>query len=192
MSLLKHFRNLRQKDSEKEPDEKAEGQAAGWLWGNYPLLKLRINNHLAVLMALAEMSQRKSEYLPKLSKEVLTRCPSIVKLLPAAATEDPATFERNNNPPFTDTPPRFSNYDDAISFWTCWLRSIEKYPYRIPVPNHLSEAHKWFWLTRDIDEGTGSSLLSRVEALIPFGQLDDIRLRSTEFTKDFHATHPSA
>ena len=171
--------------------EKVEGQAAGWLWGNYRLLKFEINKHLAVLMALAEMSQRKSEYLPKLSKAVLTRCPSIVKLLQAAATEDPATFERNIKPPF-DTPPRFSSYDDAIFFWTCWLGSIEKYPLHIPVPNHLSEAHKWFWLTRDIDEGRGSSLLSRVEAFIPFGQLDDIRLRSTEFTKDFHATHPSA
>ena len=44
-------------------------------------VKHSINNTLAVIMALSELSQRNAQHYEKLSKAVLTRCPDIVSQL---------------------------------------------------------------------------------------------------------------
>jgi two-component sensor histidine kinase len=44
-------------------------------------VKHSINNTLAVVMALSELSQRNTEYYEKLAATVLSRCPDIVDQL---------------------------------------------------------------------------------------------------------------
>lgn len=44
-------------------------------------VKHAVNNTLAVIMALSELSQRNTEHYEKLANAVLTRCPDIVAQL---------------------------------------------------------------------------------------------------------------
>lgn len=163
-------------------------QQSIWAGENFRALRRELNNHLAVIMALAELSQRNSACYPKLSAAVLERCPDIVRLLQAATSEDPETFERNRledlRCSFKDTPPRFPSRDDSISFWSFWLSSVESYPYRIPVPNHLREAHKWLSLAERDHPETRRDFVARVEALLQPEQLDQTRLDSEAFIRE--------
>ena len=51
------------------------------LQAKYSEIKHSVNNALAVMMALAEMSQRRSDYAEKLASAVLTKAPQIVSSL---------------------------------------------------------------------------------------------------------------
>jgi two-component sensor histidine kinase len=51
------------------------------LQAQYSEIKHSVNNALAVMMALAEMSQRRSDYAEKLASTVLTKAPQIVSSL---------------------------------------------------------------------------------------------------------------
>ena len=51
------------------------------LQAKYSEIKHSINNALAVMMALAEMSQRRPDYAEKLASAVLTKAPQIVSSL---------------------------------------------------------------------------------------------------------------
>ena len=44
-------------------------------------VKHSINNHIAVMMALSELSQQNNQHVEKLIKATLARCPEIVNLL---------------------------------------------------------------------------------------------------------------
>jgi hypothetical protein len=48
------------------------------LQSKYSEIKHSVNNALAVMMALAEMSQRRPDYAEKLASAVLTKAPQIV------------------------------------------------------------------------------------------------------------------
>ena len=51
------------------------------LQAKYSEIKHSVNNALAVMMALAEMSQRRPDYAEKLASTVLTKGPQIVSSL---------------------------------------------------------------------------------------------------------------
>ena len=51
------------------------------LQSKYSEIKHSVNNALAVMMALAEMSQRRTDYAEKLASAVLTKAPQIVSSL---------------------------------------------------------------------------------------------------------------
>jgi len=51
------------------------------LQSKYSEIKHSVNNALAVMMALAEMSQRRPDYGEKLASAVLTKAPQIVSSL---------------------------------------------------------------------------------------------------------------
>ena len=51
------------------------------LQSKYSEIKHSVNNALAVMMALAEMSQRRPDYAEKLASAVLTKAPQIVSSL---------------------------------------------------------------------------------------------------------------
>jgi two-component sensor histidine kinase len=51
------------------------------LQAKYSEIKHSVNNALAVMMALAEMSQRRPDYAEKLASTVLTKAPQIVSSL---------------------------------------------------------------------------------------------------------------
>jgi hypothetical protein len=51
------------------------------LQSRYSEIKHSVNNALAVMMALAEMSQRRPDYAEKLASAVLTKAPQIVSSL---------------------------------------------------------------------------------------------------------------
>ena len=51
------------------------------LQAKYSEIKHSINNALAVMMALSEMSQRRPDYAEKLASTVLTKAPQIVSSL---------------------------------------------------------------------------------------------------------------
>jgi two-component sensor histidine kinase len=51
------------------------------LQAKYSEIKHSINNALAVMMALSEMSQRRADYSEKLASTVLTKAPQIVSSL---------------------------------------------------------------------------------------------------------------
>jgi two-component sensor histidine kinase len=61
-----------------ESISRAELQA---LFDNYREIKHGINNTLAVIMALSELSQRNPAHYEKLAKAVLTRGPEVVQQL---------------------------------------------------------------------------------------------------------------
>ena len=48
------------------------------LISKYREVKHAINNHIAVMMALSELSQQNSQHVEKLIKATLARCPEIV------------------------------------------------------------------------------------------------------------------
>jgi len=47
----------------------------------YREVKHSINNHIAVMMALSELSQQNPQHVEKLIKATLVRCPEIVNLM---------------------------------------------------------------------------------------------------------------
>jgi SMC interacting uncharacterized protein involved in chromosome segregation len=51
------------------------------LQAKYSEIKHSVNNALAVMMALSEMSQRRPDYAEKLASTVLTKAPQIVSSL---------------------------------------------------------------------------------------------------------------
>ena len=51
------------------------------LQAKYSEMKHSVNNALAVMMALSEMSQRRPDYAEKLASTVLTKAPQIVSSL---------------------------------------------------------------------------------------------------------------
>jgi len=51
------------------------------LQAKYSEIKHSVNNALAVMMALSEMSQRRPDYAEKLTSTVLTKAPQIVSSL---------------------------------------------------------------------------------------------------------------
>jgi two-component sensor histidine kinase len=51
------------------------------LQAKYSEIKHSVNNALAVMMALSEMSQRRPDYADKLASAVLTKAPQIVSSL---------------------------------------------------------------------------------------------------------------
>jgi hypothetical protein len=51
------------------------------LQAKYSELKHSVNNALAIMMALSEMSQRRPDYAEKLASTVLTKAPQIVSSL---------------------------------------------------------------------------------------------------------------
>ena len=51
------------------------------LQAKYSEIKHSVNNALAVIMALSEMSQRRPDYAEKLASTVLTKAPQIVSSL---------------------------------------------------------------------------------------------------------------
>ena len=51
------------------------------LQAKYSEIKHSVNNALAVMMALSEMSQRRPDYAAKLASTVLTKAPQIVSSL---------------------------------------------------------------------------------------------------------------
>jgi len=51
------------------------------LQAKYSEIKHSVNNALAVMMALSEMSQRRPDYAEKLASAVLTKAPQIVSSL---------------------------------------------------------------------------------------------------------------
>ena len=48
---------------------------------SYREVKHSINNHIAVMMALSELSQQNPQHVEKLIKASLARCPEIVNLM---------------------------------------------------------------------------------------------------------------
>jgi hypothetical protein len=61
--------------------ETAEANELQALHEKFRELKHSINNSLAVIMALSELSQRNPQHYEKLTKAVLARCPDIVAQL---------------------------------------------------------------------------------------------------------------
>jgi hypothetical protein len=51
------------------------------LVSKYREVKHAINNHIAVMMALSELSQQNNQHVEKLIKATLARCPEIVSLM---------------------------------------------------------------------------------------------------------------
>ena len=47
----------------------------------YREVKHSVNNHIAVMMALSELSQQNPQHVEKLIKATLARCPEIVNLM---------------------------------------------------------------------------------------------------------------
>jgi hypothetical protein len=47
----------------------------------YREVKHAVNNHIAVMMALSELSQQNPQHVEKLIKATLARCPEIVTLM---------------------------------------------------------------------------------------------------------------
>ena len=60
---------------------------------NYRVAKHDINNSLAVIMALAELSQHNPVHYEKLTQTILTRCPDIVSKLTSFQKELAAKLE---------------------------------------------------------------------------------------------------
>ncbi len=64
-----------------EPAHTATPEELGQLQKKFSEIKHSINNALAVMMALSEMSQRRPDYAEKLATTVLTKAPQIVSSL---------------------------------------------------------------------------------------------------------------
>ena len=64
-----------------EPKGTLSAEELAQLQKKYSEIKHSINNALAVMMALSEMSQRRPDYAEKLASTVLTKAPQIVSSL---------------------------------------------------------------------------------------------------------------
>lgn len=64
-----------------EPNRPLSPEELAELQKKYSEIKHSINNALAVMMALSEMSQRRPDYAEKLASTVLTKAPQIVSSL---------------------------------------------------------------------------------------------------------------
>jgi len=64
-----------------EPDRELTTQDYAELQKKFSEIKHSINNALAVMMALSEMSQRRPDYAEKLATTVLAKAPQIVSNL---------------------------------------------------------------------------------------------------------------
>ena len=64
-----------------EPNRPLSPEELAQLQKKYSEIKHSINNALAVMMALSEMSQRRPDYAEKLASTVLTKAPQIVSSL---------------------------------------------------------------------------------------------------------------
>ena len=64
-----------------EPARNLTPEELGELQRKFSEIKHSINNALAVMMALSEMSQRRPDYAEKLASTVLTKAPQIVSSL---------------------------------------------------------------------------------------------------------------
>jgi len=64
-----------------EPNRPLSPEELAQLQKKYSEIKHSINNALAVMMALSEMSQRRPDYAEKLATTVLTKAPQIVSSL---------------------------------------------------------------------------------------------------------------
>ena len=64
-----------------DPDRTISQEELAELQKKFSEIKHAINNALAVMMALSEMSQRRPDYSEKLASTVLTKAPQIVSSL---------------------------------------------------------------------------------------------------------------
>jgi hypothetical protein len=64
-----------------EPGQAITQEELAQLQRKFSEIKHSINNALAVMMALSEMSQRRPDYAEKLASTVLTKAPQIVSSL---------------------------------------------------------------------------------------------------------------
>jgi hypothetical protein len=64
-----------------DPNRSVTSEELGQLQRKFSEIKHSINNALAVMMALSEMSQRRPDYAEKLASTVLTKAPQIVSSL---------------------------------------------------------------------------------------------------------------
>ena len=64
-----------------DPDRSITAEELGQLQRKFSEIKHSINNALAVMMALSEMSQRRPDYAEKLASTVLSKAPQIVSSL---------------------------------------------------------------------------------------------------------------
>jgi hypothetical protein len=64
-----------------DPAAVVTAEELGQLQKKFSEIKHSINNALAVMMALSEMSQRRPDYAEKLASTVLTKAPQIVSSL---------------------------------------------------------------------------------------------------------------
>jgi hypothetical protein len=64
-----------------DPVRNITPEELGQLQRKFSEIKHSINNALAVMMALSEMSQRRPDYAEKLASTVLTKAPQIVSSL---------------------------------------------------------------------------------------------------------------
>jgi hypothetical protein len=64
-----------------DPVRSITPEELGQLQRKFSEIKHSINNALAVMMALSEMSQRRPDYAEKLASTVLTKAPQIVSSL---------------------------------------------------------------------------------------------------------------
>lgn len=64
-----------------DPNRSVTAEELGQLQRKFSEIKHSINNALAVMMALSEMSQRRPDYAEKLASTVLTKAPQIVSSL---------------------------------------------------------------------------------------------------------------
>ena len=64
-----------------EPNRTLSPEELAQLQKKFSEIKHSINNALAVIMALSEMSQRRPDYAEKLATTVLTKAPQIVSSL---------------------------------------------------------------------------------------------------------------
>jgi hypothetical protein len=64
-----------------EPNRTFSAEELAQMQKKFSEIKHSINNALAVMMALSEMSQRRPDYAEKLASTVLTKAPQIVSSL---------------------------------------------------------------------------------------------------------------
>jgi hypothetical protein len=79
--LVKHSRSFSPAKTPFMSDQTISLEELARLQKKFSEIKHSINNALAVMMALSEMSQRRPDYSEKLASAVLTKAPQIVSSL---------------------------------------------------------------------------------------------------------------
>jgi hypothetical protein len=79
--LVKHSRSFSPAKTPFMSDQTISLEELARLQKKFSEIKHSINNALAVMMALSEMSQRRPDYSEKLASTVLTKAPQIVSSL---------------------------------------------------------------------------------------------------------------